>query len=228
VAGEAHVNAAGSSTAVYGIAPHRESSSYIYFDSFGESASQVQLGLNAANFSSEDAIAKLNSLQEQLAAANAQHGNGANMNLYVDSAKYQQSNGLLLHIDSGYRSANQRWSAEDLSEKLVSDAAQTAYDAHYTDPTVLFSKYDVIELPEQSVATVGGMEGAQSPMLSLRGEELQIELAQDARQGEALSTEVARQDDALTVETAQGARQEAAAYAVDEPEDEEQDEAANA
>ena len=67
------------------------------------------------------------------------------MNLYVDTSNYQLSNGLLLHIDTGYRSANQRWSAEDLSGKLVDFKSHDSFVAHYGNPAGFFDRFDLFE-----------------------------------------------------------------------------------
>lgn len=72
------------------------------------------------------------------------------LNLYVDSSNYQRSNGLLLHIDTGYRSADQRWSAEDLGNKLVDFKSHTAFVTNYGDGTGYFHRYDLIEEPEKA------------------------------------------------------------------------------
>ena len=69
------------------------------------------------------------------------------MNLYVDTSNYQRSNGLLLHIDTGYASANQRWSAEDLSNKLADFTSHEAYRTAYGDAVGIFARYDLLELP---------------------------------------------------------------------------------
>ena len=71
------------------------------------------------------------------------------MNLYVDTSNYQRSNGLLLHIDTGYRSANQRWSAEDLSTKLVDFKSQGAFAINYGDAFGSFGRYDLVEMPQR-------------------------------------------------------------------------------
>ena len=76
------------------------------------------------------------------------------MNLYVDSANYQRSNGLLLHIDTGYASANQRWSAEDLSNKLVDFKSHDTYVAHYGDAAGIFGRYDLVEAPIRPVSDI--------------------------------------------------------------------------
>lgn len=75
--------------------------------------------------------------------------NGGWMNLYVDGPRDQRSNGLLLHIDTYYHSANQRWSAEDLITKLVDFKPVMSYNAHFGDVYGMFARYNIIELPEE-------------------------------------------------------------------------------
>ena len=76
------------------------------------------------------------------------------MNLYVDTSNYQRSNGLLLHIDTGYRSANQRWSTEDLSTKLVDFKSQGAFAINYGDAFGSFGRYDLVEMPARPVGDI--------------------------------------------------------------------------
>ena len=80
--------------------------------------------------------------------------NNAWMNLYVDTSNYQRSNGLLLHIDTGYRSANQRWSAEDLSGKLVDFKANDSFAAHYGNPAGSFDRFDLFEQPARPMSEI--------------------------------------------------------------------------
>ena len=74
---------------------------------------------------------------------------GGWMNLYIDTPRDQRSNGLLLHIDTGYHSAPQRWSAEDLAAKLLDYKPSMSYNAHYGDVYGLFTRYNVIELSDE-------------------------------------------------------------------------------
>ena len=80
--------------------------------------------------------------------------NGGWMNLYVDSSRYQRSNGLLLHIGTGYRSANQRWSAEDLSTKLVDFKSHDAFVTNYGDASGIFGRYDLVDMPARPVGDI--------------------------------------------------------------------------
>ena len=68
------------------------------------------------------------------------------MNLYVDGPRRQRSNGLLLHIDTSYHSGNQRWSAEDLSAKLLDYRPVQSYESQYGDAFGLFNRYNLLEL----------------------------------------------------------------------------------
>ena len=72
------------------------------------------------------------------------------LNLYVDGPNHQSSNGLLLHIDTGYRSANQRWSAEDLGNKLVDFKSHDAFVTNYGDISSFFRRYNLIEEPKEA------------------------------------------------------------------------------
>ena len=76
------------------------------------------------------------------------------MNLYVDTSNYQLSNGLLLHIDTGYRSANQRWSAEDLSGKLVDFKSHDSFVANYGNPAGFFDRFDLFEQPARPMSEI--------------------------------------------------------------------------
>ena len=80
--------------------------------------------------------------------------NNAWMNLYVDTSNYQRSNGLLLHIDTGYRSADQRWSAEDLSGKLVDFKSHDSFVAHYGNMASFFDRFDLLEQPARPMSEV--------------------------------------------------------------------------
>ena len=72
------------------------------------------------------------------------------LNLYVDGPNHKSSNGLLLHIDTGYRSANQRWSAEDLGNKLVDFKSHDAFVTNYGDISSFFRRYNLIEEPKEA------------------------------------------------------------------------------
>lgn len=72
------------------------------------------------------------------------------LDLYVDSSNYQRSNGLLLHIGTGYGSGYQRWSAEDLGTKLVDFKSHDAFVTNYGDTANIFRRYDLIEEPKEA------------------------------------------------------------------------------
>lgn len=72
------------------------------------------------------------------------------LNLYVDSSNHQRSNGLLLHIGTGYGSGYQRWSAEDLGTKLVDFKSHDAFVTNYGDTANIFRRYDLIEEPKEA------------------------------------------------------------------------------
>ena len=101
--------------------------------------------------------------------------NNAWMNLYVDTSNYQRSNGLLLHIDTGYRSANQRWSAEDLSGKLVDFKANDSFAAHYGNPAGIFGRYDLVEAPTRPVSNILQEQGKAKVVMQRDNSGLRIE-----------------------------------------------------
>ena len=106
------------------------------------------------------------------------------MNLYVDTSNYQRSNGLLLHIDTGYRSANQRWSAEDLSTKLVAFTAHEAFTTNYGDVAGSFGRYDLLEAPERPVAEILHSANSNKVALHKDNDGLRIETQQENEQEE--------------------------------------------
>ena len=101
------------------------------------------------------------------------------MNLYVDTSNYQRSNGLLMHIDTGYRSANQRWSAEDLSNKLVDFKSHDTYVAHYGDAAGSFGRYDLVEAPTRPVSDILQEQGKAKVVLQKDNSGLRIEAKDD-------------------------------------------------
>ena len=104
--------------------------------------------------------------------------------LYVDTPRYQRSNGLLLHIDTGYRSANQRWSAEDLSAKLVDFKPNDSFVAHYGNPAVYFGRYDLLELPAQPKSEIAYTANSGKVVLQKDNSGLRIEEKQETDQEE--------------------------------------------
>ena len=169
VGGEAHFNSLGYVTGVYGggMLPNHDASNALYYDlGDGSGNGGLNLRVSAEKFrvvregeqEQLRALTTMKALKERLKQASTApetFGQSANnngwMNLYVDTAKYQRSNGLLLHIDTGYRSANQRWSAEDLSTNLADFQSNETYVAHYGDVVGSFGRYDLIEVPNRPV-----------------------------------------------------------------------------
>lgn len=156
-------------TGVYGggTAPKHDSSNALYYDLGDGTGSGYNMRLSAEEFraikegtpETVRALATMKSLKERLAQVAATPGtfntdNSGWMNLYVDKSNYQRSNGLLLHIDTGYRSANQRWSAEDLSTKLVDFTAHEAFTANYGDVTNTFGRYDLVEVSAKPMGEI--------------------------------------------------------------------------
>ena len=101
--------------------------------------------------------------------------NDAWMNLYVDTSNYQRSNGLLLHIDTGYRSADQRWSAADLSAKLADFKSHDSYVAHYWDAAGIFGRYDLVEAPTRPVSDILQEQGKAKVVMQRDNSGLRIE-----------------------------------------------------
>lgn len=163
VGNEAHFTSLGYVTGVYGgsALPKHDASNALYYDlGEGTGSGGLQPLLAAEDFRAVRegeqmrALTTMKQLKEGLKQAGSaadtfgQSGNNNGwMNLYVDSVRYQRSNGLLLHIDTGYASANQRWSAEDLSAKLADFQSHDAYRTAYGDAVGIFARYDLLELP---------------------------------------------------------------------------------
>ena len=200
VSGEAHFYNQGYVTGVYGggVAPEHDSSNALYYD-LGEGSSGYKLRATADEFRAikegePEEVRALNtmrqlrqSLQDTKGAAGfvgTTGGNGGWMNLYVENAKYQSSNGLLLHIDTGYRSANQRWSAEDLSAKLNDYKPVQSYEEHYGDAVGIFGRYDLLEATERPVAEILHSANSNKVALHKDNQGLRIETQQENEQEE--------------------------------------------
>ena len=146
-------------TGVYGIAPDHDSSNALYFDWGNGSGSKYGLRLKAEEFRAVKegvpeevrTLTTIRNLRERLDKAGTSPetfntDNDGWMNLYVDGPRRQRSNGLLLHIDTSYHSGNQRWSAEDLSAKLLDYRPVQSYESQYGDAFGLFNRYNLWEL----------------------------------------------------------------------------------
>ena len=159
IEGALHVVSPEMVTAVYGKAPYHDTSNYLYYDLGGISTSSSgHEKIKAEYFTVAKALENMSKIQDRIDnAANRGQASGSNdgwMYLYIDSPTYQRSNGLLLHIDTGYRSADQRWSAEDLSGKLADFKSHDAFVAHYGDVFGSFGRFDLVELAPKSVAQI--------------------------------------------------------------------------
>ncbi|MGM9583155.1 MAG: hypothetical protein ACI3WU_05520, partial [Phascolarctobacterium sp.] len=201
VGGEAHFTSLGYVTGVYGggITPYHDSSNALYYDlGDGTGSGGYNMRVSADEFraireGNPEALRALNTmkaLKERLAQAGSApdtFGKGDNngwMNLYVDSSRYQRSNGLLLHIDTGYRSANQRWSAEDLSTKLVDFKSHDSFVAHYGSPAGFFERFDLFEQPARPVSDIMHTANSDKVVLQQDNNGLRIESPQENEQEE--------------------------------------------
>ena len=159
VAGKGIFTSMGYVTGVYGIAPDHDSSNALYFDWGNGSGSGYGLRLKAEEFRAVKegvpeevrTLTTMRNLRERLDKAGTSPetfntDNDGWMNLYVDGPRRQRSNGLLLHIDTSYYSGNQRWSAEDLSAKLLDYRPVQSYESQYGDAFGLFNRYNLWEL----------------------------------------------------------------------------------
>ena len=106
--------------------------------------------------------------------------NNAWMNLYVDTSNYQRSNGLLLHIDTGYRSANQRCSAEDLSTKLVAFTAHEAFTTNYGDVAGSFGRYDLVEASDRPMGEI--LHAANSDKVVLQQDNTTLRIEEEKKE----------------------------------------------
>ena len=147
---------------VYGRAPYHDDSHALYLDN-GTGVGGYGMKLTAKEFRAISegnpeevrAITRMNRLRDELVNASKESGagtfgkdNGGWMNLYVDGPHDQRSNGLLLHIDTYFHSLNQRWSAEDLSGKLMDFKPYMGYMSHYDVPFTVYDRYNVLERQE--------------------------------------------------------------------------------
>ena len=181
--GALHIISPGMVTGVYGRAPYHDTSNYLYYDLGGiNSSSSGHEQIKDEYFTVAKALESMSKIQERIDnAANkgqASGNNGGSMYLYIDSPTYQRSNGILLHIDTGYRAADQRWSAEDLSGKLADFKSHDAFVAHYGDVAGNFGRYDLVELAPRTVGQILQDVTANKVVLQSDNGQLRIENVQ--------------------------------------------------
>ena len=184
-------------TGVYGggTAPKHDSSNVLYYDLGDGTGNGYNMRVSAEEFraikegtpETVRALATMKSLKERLALVAATPGtfntdNSGWMNLYVDKSNYQRSNGLLLHIDTGYRSANQRWSAEDLSTKLVDFIAHEAFTTNYGDVAGTFGRYDLVESSAKPMGEILHTANENKVVLQKDNSSLRIEEKQEEKE----------------------------------------------
>ena len=160
-----------------------DTSNYLYYDLGGiNSSSSGHEQIKDEYFTVAKALESIAAIQDRIDnAANkgqASGNNGGSMYLYIDSPTYQRSNGILLHIDTGYRAADQRWSAEDLSAKLADFKSQDAFVAHYGDVAGNFGRYDLVELAPRTVGQILQDVTANKVVLQSDNGQLRIENVQ--------------------------------------------------
>ena len=189
-AGELHIVSQDMITSIYGKAPVHDTSNYLYYSlSETSSSSNAHEVIHARDFALDKAQNSMALVHDRLVNAGKYvPGVGASddgwMYLYIDSPTYQRSNGLLLHIDTGYRSANQRWSAEDLSAKLVDFKSNDAFVAHYGDAAPIFGRYGLVEYAPRSVSEVVQEVQSQRVVLQQSNGLLRIENAPKEQENE--------------------------------------------
>ena len=189
-AGELHIVSQDMITSIYGKAPVHDTSNYLYYSlSETSSSSNAHEVIHARDFALDKAQNSMALVHDRLVNAGKYvPGVGASddgwMYLYIDSPTYQRSNGLLLHIDTGYRSANQRWSAEDLSAKLVDFKSNDAFVAHYGDAAPIFGRYGLVEYAPRSVSEIVQDVQSQRVVLQQSNGLLRIENAPKEQENE--------------------------------------------
>lgn len=197
VGGEAHFESQGYVTGVYGggTTPYHDSSNALYYDLGTGSGDGAGMRVSAEEFraikegtpETVRALATMKSLKERfnqlgIAPDTFNKDNSGWMNLYVDTSNYQRSNGLLLHIDTGYRSANQRWSAEDLSTKLVAFTAHEAFTTNYGDVAGSFGRYDLLEVADRPMGEILHTANENKVVLQKDNSSLRIEEKQEEKE----------------------------------------------
>ncbi|MEE1194613.1 MAG: hypothetical protein U0K79_07440 [Phascolarctobacterium sp.] len=80
--------------------------------------------------------------------------------------------------------ANQRWSAEDLSTKLVDFKSHDAFAAHYGSPAGFFDRFDLFEQPARPVSEIMHTANSDKVVLQNDNKGLRIEAQQENEQEE--------------------------------------------
>ena len=189
--GELHIVSQNMVTSVYGKTPDHDGSNYLYYDYSGESSSgNSREVIRARYFALDKAQGTMDVINDKIANAEGrssmnEYNNTGWMYLYIDSPTYQRSNGLLLHFDTGYRSAAQRWSAEDLSAKLADYKPYATYEEHYGDFAGMFGRYDLVEIAPRPVSEIVHDVMSQRVQLQKDNEQLRLEHSEQEKQKEA-------------------------------------------
>ena len=188
--GELHIISQDMITSIYGKAPVHDTSNYLYYSlSENSSSSNAHEVIHARDFALVKAQNSMALVHNRLVNAgkyvpSVGTSDDGWMYLYIDSPTYQRSNGLLLHIDTGYRSANQRWSAEDLSAKLVDFKSNDAFVAHYDAAAPIFGRYGLVEYAPRSVSEILQDVQSQRVVLQQSNGQLRIENAPKEQKNE--------------------------------------------
>lgn len=188
--GELHIISQDMITSIYGKAPVHDTSNYLYYSlSENSSSSNAHEVIHARDFALDKAQNSMALVHNRLVNAgkyvpSVGTSDDGWMYLYIDSPTYQRSNGLLLHIDTGYRSANQRWSAEDLSAKLVDFKSNDAFVAHYDAAAPIFGRYGLVEYAPRSVSEILQDVQSQRVVLQQSNGQLRIENAPKEQKNE--------------------------------------------
>lgn len=147
-------------TAVYGQSPKYDGSKAMYFD-LGNGGNPLPSGVDPSKlyFTREDKSQAISDVQEALRKLKPngfnQGDNDGWMNLYIDDANNQRSNGTLLYHDDYHYVHNQRYSAERLAQKLADFKAVASYELLNVYPLIMFQRYDLYELDNTSFNGLG-------------------------------------------------------------------------
>lgn len=175
VEGEADFVAHNYNTTVYGTNPAYNGAKAIYYDNGTGEGSPSNINLESLIVESADskqgvdeqgkslrddkqpAIADLQQMLQNKETNRTYFSKGANdgwMNLYIDGARDQSSNGLLLHVDDKHYVHNQRYSAESIGKILTDYKPEEDFQLYNISQVPMFERYNLYELP--SVQVVNG------------------------------------------------------------------------